>query len=166
MELGRVANTWTIDTTLGEYGTRYDDRAAVALMALGANLPQDAVYPSVTKDADGKALNGKNSYVLHFAKGEEPPANAFWSLTMYGMDNYLVKNPIDRFALGNRDSLKRNPDGSLDILVQHEKPSDDRVANWLPAPAGPFQVLLRVYWPKESLVNGSWDPPPVERAAR
>lgn len=166
LELGREANMWRIDTALGEYGVRYEARAAVALKALGANLPQDAVYPSVTRDARGEALNGRNRYVLHFDRGKEPPAKAFWSLTMYGMDNYLGKNPIDRFALGSRDALKRHPDGSLDILIQHERPSDDEIANWLPAPAGPFQMLLRMYWPEEKLVRGDWEPPPVERMSR
>ncbi len=165
-ELGREANMWRVDTQLGEYGTRYEQRAAVAAKALGANLPQDAVYPSVTRDAQGKDLHGKNSYVLHFEKGQEPPAQAFWSLTMYGMDNYLVKNPLDRFALGSRDKLERNADGSLDILIQHERPAADKVANWLPAPAGPFQLLLRVYWPQESLIRGTWNPPPIERVKR
>ncbi len=162
--LGRNADGWRMATNLGEYGTRYLVRATVARAALGANLPGDAVYPSAQLDADRAPLNGGNRYVLHFAKGQEPPVNAFWSLTMYGSDGYLVANPIDRFAIGDRDKLVRNADGSLDIWIQHDAPTGATAANWLPAPDGPFQLLLRMYWPKAPILDGKWSPPPIKKS--
>lgn len=165
-ELGTDKNGWRVDTQLGEYGTRYLDRATVALRGLGANLPEDAVYPASYADASGQPLSGRNRYVLHFEKGREPPVEAFWSLTMYGMDGYLVKNPFERFAIGNRDPLKRNSDGSLDLWVQHEKPEEAKAENWLPAPRGAFQLILRMYWPRLEVLDGSWMPPAIERTRK
>jgi hypothetical protein len=162
--IGKNSNGWRMATDLGEYGTRYLVRATVARAALGANLPSDAVYPSAQLDDTRAPLNGSNRYVLHFAKGQEPPVNAFWSLTMYGSDGYLVANPIDRFAIGNRDQLVRNADGSLDIWIQHDAPAGPTSANWLPAPDGPFQLLLRMYWPKAPILDGKWSPPPIKKS--
>ncbi len=163
-KLGTPHDGWMFSTSLGSYDTRYLERAAVALAGLGANLAKDAVYPSAYTDAKGQPLTGENRYVLHFAKGQEPPVNAFWSLTMYDANGYLVANPIDRFAIGDRDKLKRNPDGSLDLLIQHDPPTGDLAANWLPAPAGPFNLTLRLYWPKDPVLEGRWTPPGTERS--
>lgn len=158
----KLVNGWKpLADNIGSYGTNYAERAFIAFVGLGANLPADAVYPSCSFDADGNALNGANKYVLHFDKGKTPPANAFWSLTMYDTDGYMVANPINRNAIGDRSNLKTNADGSVDIYFQHDSPGKDKETNWLPAPQGEFNVLLRVYWPKEDMLNGSWNPPAV-----
>ena len=164
LDIGKLVNGWRMDTSLGSYGTRYLDRAVVALDGLGANLAADALYPMAFVDEKGEPLNGENRYVLHFAKGKEPPVNAFWSVTLYDPKGYLAANPIDRFAIGSRDKLKRNKDGSLDILIQSEPPEGDMAANWLPAPKGEFNLALRLYWPKQQVVSGAWKPPAVKKA--
>jgi hypothetical protein len=171
LELGRnpgntkIANGWIIATgDMGSYGTNYDARAGVAWVGLGANLMADAMYPMARVDADGKPLNGANKYVIHFDKGQTPPANAFWSLTMYNSRQLFVANPINRYAIGDRDKLKFNPDGSLDIYIQHDSPGKYKESNWLPADAGDFNVIMRMYWPKEAVLSGAWTPPPITKA--
>ena len=104
-----------------------------------------------------------NRYVLHFEQAAIPPAEAFWSLTLYDAQGFPTANPLNRCAIGDRDALSFNPDGSLDLLIQHESPGTDRESNWLPAPAGPFNVLLRLYAPKAPVIDGRWVPPPVRR---
>lgn len=149
---------------MGNYGTDYDFRALIAYVGLGANLSKDAVYPNTALDGDGNLLDSNSKYVVHFEKDEIPPANAFWSLTLYNDQNFLAENPINRFALGDRDDLKFNTDGSLDIYVQRENPGKDKDSNWLPAPAeGNFELTLRLYWPKEEALNGPWTPVPVQK---
>ena len=162
--LAKVVNGWQIMTdSMGVYGTFYLKRAVISLVGLGANLPEDAVYPINLGDADGKPLNGANRYVLHFEQAAIPPAEAFWSLTLYDAQGFPTANPLNRCAIGDRDPLSFNPDGSLDLLIQHESPGTDRESNWLPAPAGPFNVLLRLYAPKAPVIDGRWVPPPVRR---
>jgi len=149
---------------MGNYGTEYDFRALVAYVGLGANLPLDAVYPNTTLDSEGQLLNSDSMYVLHFEKNELPPVKAFWSLTLYNDQNFLAKNPINRFALGDRDDLTYNEDGSLDIYIQRENPGKAKYANWLPAPQeGNFELTLRLYWPKNEVLNGTWLPAPVRK---
>jgi hypothetical protein len=160
-KIGHAVNGWHLATNLGSYGTRYSDRAAVAWAGFGANLAQDAVYPMVTVDEHGQPLNGAKRYILHFDGGKEPPVNAFWSITLYNQQGYFAPNPINRYAIGDRDKLHRNADGSIDLYIQHQKPSGVLAANWLPAPSGSFNLLLRMYWPKDSVLNGAWEPPPV-----
>jgi len=163
---GEIVNGWIVlRHGIGSYGTNYATRAGVALFGLGANLPEDAIYPGTRVDGDGQALVGTNRYVLHFAKGQLPPVNAFWSLTMYNEKQAFVDNPLSRYAIGDRDALKSNADGSLDIHIQHDSPGNAKESNWLPAPAGPFNVLLRMYWPKDEVLTGRWSPPPVTKAA-
>ena len=147
----------------GSYGTDYMTRAFIAYGGLGANLKEDAMYPSTSLDADGHPLNGANKYVIHFDKGKTPPAKAFWSITMYDPDGYMVANPINRNAIGDRSSLQKNTDGSTDIYIQHDSPGKDKEKNWLPAPTGDFNILMRVYWPKEEMINGSWKAPAVRK---
>ncbi|MFC3743061.1 DUF1254 domain-containing protein [Paractinoplanes deccanensis] len=157
-----VVNGWlhNIDT-MGVYGDHYAKRAVVATVGLGANHPEDAVYPVLQADADGKPLDGSNRYLLHFGAGELPPVDAFWSITMYDAEGFHAANEIDRFAIGDRDPLRFNPDGSLDIAIQHDNPGPDRVANWLPAPPGPLGVTMRLYLPRKQVFTGEWLPPPV-----
>ncbi len=160
---GKIINGWVYSEKTGNYGTDYLQRAYIAWFGLGANLPQDAIYPSARVDSDGKLLNGANQYKMHFAKGELPPVNGFWSLTMYDQNFFFVNNPLNRYTLSERNALKTNADGSVDLYLQHESPGADKESNWLPAPAGDFVLMLRLYWPKEAIINGSWKPPVVER---
>jgi hypothetical protein len=167
-EMGAPLNGWRVPPMiLGNYGADYGARALVALVGLGANLPQDAVYPSAFVDGEGKALDGANKYVVHFDKGALPPVDAFWSITMYNADSFFVANPINRYAISSWMPLKKNADGSLDIYVQHESPGKAKESNWLPASDKDFNVTLRMYWPKEkapSIIDGSWKPPAIQHA--
>ena len=154
----------TPPAVLGQYGTYYNIRAGVAIIGLGANLPADATYPITRGDANGQSLNGKHRYKLHFKPGSLPPVNAFWSLTAYGADDYLIDNPLQRFALGDRDPLVYNPDGSLDLWIQSKQPTGQPLSNWLPVkPDQAFSLNARLYWPKPSAVNAAWRMPAVER---
>ncbi len=133
----------------------------VALIGLGANLPQDAIYPAYVKPLDG----GKNSYVIHFAKDQTPPVNAFWSVTLYNKLQYFYDNPLNRYTVSERTPFVKNSDGSIDVYVQHNAPGGEKDANWLPAPAEKFQLIMRLYDPKQtppSILDGSWSPPPVQ----
>jgi hypothetical protein len=136
-------------------------RLAVAQMGLGANVPEDAVYPMVFTDDSGKPLDGVNNCILHFDKGPTPPVDAFWSVTLYGADSYQVPNSINRFAVSSGIPFKYNPDGSLDLYIQNDNPGADKEANWLPAPKAPFNLTMRMYAPKEEVLVGKWNPPPV-----
>ncbi|MNV88725.1 hypothetical protein D3C71_1829510 [compost metagenome] len=133
------------------------------MMGLGANLPEDAVYPATRADATGRPFDGGSRYVLHFEKGQLPPVKAFWSLTLYNNKQAFVSNPIQRYALGSRDRLRYNRDGSLDIYIQYERPDGARAANWLPAPPDGFNLVLRAYWPDQAMLDGKWAPPAVQR---
>jgi hypothetical protein len=164
--LARVVNGWQMNTdTMGVYGDYYIKRAIVAMIGLGANQPEDAIYPILSTDADGKPLVGENKYLLHFSKDDLPPVGAFWSVTMYDAEGFQVANPINRFAIGDRDDLKYNADGSLDLYFQHDSPGKDKEANWLPSPAnGKLGVTMRLYAPKPAALDGRWNPPPVKAA--
>lgn len=156
-------NGWRIAYDLGRYGTEYEKRAVIAKLGLGANLPEDAIYPSVRADSDKQLLNGNRRYRLHFPADALPPVRAFWSLTLYNDQQFLSDNPLNRYALGSRDNLQYNPDGSLDLFIQHQAPTDTvQKTNWLPAPAGGFNLFLRLYWPKQPALNQSWLPPIIE----
>jgi hypothetical protein len=159
---GDLRNGWTIHWDLGRYGANYGLRAVIASVALGANAPEDAIFMSTRFDAGGRPLNGANKYVLHFDTGKTPPADAFWSLALYNDKQLLVANPIDRYAIGDRDKLSFNPDGSLDITIQNTNPGKDKESNWLPAPKDNFNLILRIYWPKPELLNRAWTPPGVK----
>jgi hypothetical protein len=162
-DAGTMENGWTFSTRTGIYGTDYLQRAFITAIGLGANRPQDAVYPTSEVDADGNPYDGAHRYVMHFDKGGMPPANAFWSLTMYDGRYFFVPNPLDRYTLSSRSKLQRNRDGSIDLYLQKDSPGKAKESNWLPAPAGRFTLMLRLYWPKESMLEGSWKIPPVKR---
>lgn len=160
---GWSANTMT-NPALGNFGTDYKYRALIAFAGLGANLQADAAYPNAVADIDGNLLNSENKYLIHYEKDEIPPVNAFWSITMYNEKNFLAANPIDRYAIGDRNDLKFNKDGSLDIYIQKENPGADKESNWLPTPQeGNFEVTMRLYWPKEEVFNGGWKPAPIKK---
>jgi hypothetical protein len=164
---GKDINGWVFTTKTGIYGDDYLQRAVIAYFGLGANRPQDAVYPTSEVDADGKPYTGKNKYVLHFPKGQLPPVEGFWSLTMYNAAYFFVDNKLNRYTLSQRNALKKNADGSVDLYVQHENPGPDKESNWLPAPEDSFVLMLRLYWPQEtapSILDGSWKPPAMKVA--
>jgi hypothetical protein len=162
--IARIANGWSMNTdTMGVYGNYYLKRAIVTQVGLGANLPEDAIYPLNLADNTGKPLDGANKYVIHFDKGQTPPAAAFWSLTLYDSEGFQVANPLNRFAVSSWMPFKYNTDGSLDLYFQNESPGSDKETNWLPAPKGPFNLTMRIYAPKSEALTGQWNPPPVMR---
>ena len=162
--IARVANGWSMNTdTMGVYGNYYLKRAIVTQLGLGANLPEDAIYPLNLADGAGKPLDGANKYTIHFAKGETPPVNSFWSITLYDKEGFQVGNALNRFALSSYMPFKTNADGSLDLYFQNESPGKDLEANWLPAPKEPFNLTMRLYAPKPDALTGKWNPPPVKR---
>ena len=162
--LARVSNGWQMNTdTMGVYGNYYLKRAIVALAGLGANQQDDAVYPLNVGDSDGKPLDGANNYVMHFSKEELPPVGAFWSITMYDAEGFQSANRINRFAIGDRDALQYNADGSLDIYIQNASPGAGKESNWLPAPPGSLGVTMRLYAPKPEVLDGRWVPPAIKR---
>jgi hypothetical protein len=163
--LGTNVNGWTTFTeTMGVYGNYYFKRAVVTLVGLGANPAEDAIYPLLTADADGEPPTGEHDYVIHFDADKLPPAHAFWSVTMYDAEGFQVANEINRFAIGDRDPLTYNADGSLDLYLQHATPGPDRESNWLPSPSGRLGVTMRLYAPKREVLDGRWHPPAVQKA--
>jgi hypothetical protein len=168
--LGEKINGWVITKGLGAYGTDYMKRAVVAAFNWPANREKDAVSPFTEVDSAEQKLTGANKYALTFAKGQTPPVNAFWSITMYMIDQgwWFVPNPLNKFTVSPRNNLKANPDGSITLYFQNESPGKDKEANWLPAPKGDFIPMLRMYWPSEkdpSILNGTWKPPAVQKAS-
>jgi hypothetical protein len=162
--LARVANHWSMNTdTMGVYGNYYLKRAIVSQQGLGANVPEDAIYPLNLGDHNGRPLDGVNKYVLHFEKSALPPVDAFWSVTLYDAEGYQVANPINRFAVSSWMPFKYDPDGSLTLYFQNENPGKDKEANWLPAPKGPFNLTMRLYAPKSEALTGKWNPPVVTK---
>ena len=164
--LARVTNGWSMNTdTMGVYGNYYLKRAMIAQAGLGANLPEDAIYPINLADDTGRPLDGANKYKLHFDKGDTPPVNAFWSVTLYDNEGFQVGNPLNRFAVSSWMPFRFNADGSLDLYFQSENPGADKEANWLPAPKGPFNLTMRLYAPRSEALTGKWNPPPVVRVS-
>ncbi len=148
--MARVANGWSMNTdTMGVYGDYYLKRAIVAQQGLGANVPEDAIYPLNLADETGKPLDGANKYTIHFDKETIPPVDAFWSITLYDQQGFQVANNLNRFAISSWMPFNHNPDGSLDIYFQNESPGAGKEANWLPAPKGPFNLTMRLYAPKK-----------------
>ncbi len=164
--MGVEVKGWLFTKGLGQYGTDYMKRALVAAFGWPANLQADAVYPYTEIDSAGRPLSGANKYTLTFAKGQEPPVNGFWSITMYQIDQgwWFVPNALNKFTVSPRNNLKTNADGSITLYLQTESPGADKESNWLPAPKGAFLPMLRMYWPKDgtpSILNGSWSPPQI-----
>jgi len=158
-------NGWiVIPKNFASYGTDYETRAGIALIGLGGIRPDDVVYPTAFLDGEDKPLDGSNRYVLHLDKGQAPPTNATWSVSMYDPQGYYVPNAIDRYNLAMWMPLRYNADGSLDLFLQPVSPGADKEANWLPSPAsGPFNVTVRIYWPTQAVLDGSYKLPPVKR---
>ncbi len=158
---GEQRNGWTYALKTGTYGNDYLQRAFITTVGLGANLPQDAIYPTTHVDNHDQPLEGTIPYVIHFAKGQTPPVQGFWSLTLYNDQYFFAENQLNRFTLSSRDPLKYNEDGSLDLYIQHDSPGQEKESNWLPAPSGKYVLMFRFYWPKDTLATGFWNPPAV-----
>jgi hypothetical protein len=161
----KLENGWLYFTKTGVYGTDYLQRAMVAYFGLGANRPQDAIYPTSEGPSVLGAYSGNKRYVMHFDQGRLPPVKGFWSLTMYDADYFFVENPLNRYSISQRQPLKHNPDGSVDLYIQHESPGADKESNWLPATKDKFVLMLRMYWPQEtppSIIDGTWKIPQVK----
>ena len=158
-------NGWLVSLGyIGDYGRNYLGRAVIARFALGANTAPETVYPSAVTDSGGRPLTGRHRYRMRFARGKLPPADAFWSITMYESDGYLHPNAARRYAIGDRTpGLRRNAGGSLTVAIQRTRPAGVAAANWLPAPKGRFRMLMRVYEPRRSVLRRVWKPPPVVR---
>lgn len=162
--LAGIVNGWQMNTrSMGVYGNEYVKRAIVTRVGLGANPPEDAIYPVLLADTDGAPLSGDHDYVCHFEARQLPPVKAFWSVTMYDGHGFQSANALNRFALGDRDPLAYNADGSLDLYLQHSSPGPGKESNWLPAPAGPVGITMRLYEPRPEALDGRWRPPPVRR---
>jgi hypothetical protein len=155
------------------FGTRehlngnYAYRMQAAVDGIYGNSKEEAYYVGYFVDADGKPMDGNENYTLHFPPGQLPPANAFWSLTLYELPSHLLSpNPIDRYLINSPmlQKLKRGVDGGLTVYIQHESPGPAKQSNWLPAPEGSFLVVLRLYWPEADALNGRWKAPPLQRA--
>lgn len=153
---------FNLDTDMGDWGTDFSRRAYWAVWGLGTNIVEDAVYGVSQLDENLVALNGANTYRLHFAPGDTPPTSAFWSATNYDVEGYLERNPLDRYSLGSNHDLVYNNDGSLDFYLSHAQPADTSL-NWVPAPAGDFKTLLRIYWPGAAVLAGEWTLPAIEK---
>jgi hypothetical protein len=170
---GTRVNNWLIPAAAGAYGTDYLQRALIAAFGWPANLPEDAVYPYAEQDSIGQKLSGANKYTLTFPRGQTPPVEGFWSITMYIDDGglWFYPNPLNKFTVSPRNNLVYNDDGSLSLYFQHESPGREKEANWLPAPDGPFTLMLRMYWPKETPPSilppgkGTWKPPAVKQTS-
>ena len=161
----KLENGWLFTTKTGLYGTNYIQRALITAIGLGANRPQDAVYPTSEGPSILGSYTGEKSYVMHFDKGQLPPAKGFWSLTMYDAQYFFVENPLNRYSISARQDLKHNPDGSVDLYIQHASPGAEKESNWLPAPQDKFILMLRMYWPQEtppSIIDGTWTIPQVK----
>jgi hypothetical protein len=155
-------NGWyTPQSNIGDYGTDYDFRAQIAKVGLGANTPDEAIYPTGLADSSGALFNGSKQYTMTFPPGQAPPNRAFWSLTMYDLDGFPVPNSAHRYAIGSsHPGLVKRADGSIVVAIQHDRPTQKDVT-WLPAPAGAFRLTLRVYRPTAAALSGAWKPPPV-----
>jgi hypothetical protein len=159
----KTENGWlVIPENFADYGTDYKTRAGIALIGLGGIWRQDVLYPTAFKDGNGKPLDGAHRYLLRFGKGQIPPAKATWSVSMYDPQGYYVPNAIDRYSVAPWMPLMYNDDGSLDIYIQAASPGEKKETNWLPAPArGPFSLTVRIYWPADAVLDGTYKLPPV-----
>lgn len=151
------------DVPIGDYGDRVLVRAVVARIGLGANRSAFALYQNAGADGRGRPLDGHHRYQLVFPPGQAPPAEAFWSVTVYGPDAFLVDHPSGRHALGSTSPLVPDRDGAIILTLSNTPPEDQPVSNWLPIPEGPFEVTLRLYAPREEALTGAWRAPELRR---
>jgi hypothetical protein len=159
-----VGNGWTSPPNGAAWGFDYLSRCATARSNMYDNAPSTTRYIYTDFDSSGARLNGAKKYTVTFAKGQTPPVNGFWSLTLYNAQHLFSANPLNRYSLGTKNkSLKLNDDGSLTLYVQNDSPGDDKESNWLPAPRdADFSLYIRTYWPKQEVLDGKWTPPEVK----
>jgi len=150
---------------IADWGTDYPYRAIIAQVAFGANPVNVAIYPETAFDSENQKVFGKNKYILHFDEGMLPPVleGGFWSITAYGSDSFLIPNDINRYCINDRSNVTFSEDGSLDILLQNEKPDDDNLNNWLPVGTDDFHLIMRIYLPDMDKIHGGWNVPEIER---
>jgi hypothetical protein len=163
----QLPSNWSTISNEAAFGVDYYTRTAVAKSNILVNSPNETKYFYQDLDASGDRLNGANRYTVTFAKGQTPPVNGFWSLTLYNEHHFFAPNELKRYSLGTKNkTLKPNADGSLTILVQADAPADPaQHTNWLPAPKADFSLYVRAYWPKAEIMDGTWTPPPVQRVS-
>ncbi len=161
----RLPNGWNSPTNVARWGNDYLSRTATAKSNMYTNQPEETRYFFLEVDDKGERLNGDHRYTITFPKGKTPPANGFWSLTMYDPQHFFAPNDLKRYSLGtkNSKSMKTNADGSLTLYIQHDSPGKDKEANWLPAPKSEFETTIRTYWPKPEVLSGEWTPPAAVR---
>jgi hypothetical protein len=159
-------------TSADNFGAReflknnYMSRMSAAALGIYGNSKEEAIYPAYFTDSSHQKLEGANRYTLRLARGQLPPVNAFWSLTLYELPaSLLYANPLNRYLINSPmlPNLKRDADGGITLYVQNESPGADRESNWLPAPKGPFLMAMRLYWPQPAALDGKWKAPPLER---
>ena len=159
-----IGHGWTVPTNASQWGTDYLNRTAIAKSSMYQNTPGETQYQFKESDSKGETLNGNNQYAITFPKGKLPPVRGFWSLTVYDEYHFFFSNPLNRFSLGTKNkSLQYGADGSLTLYLGSKSPGKDKETNWIPAPAATFSLLLRNYWPEESILDGTWLPPDVEK---
>lgn len=167
LHLGETVDGWTTNLRGCRFGGDHLLRAAVARDQIFVTVPEEAIYPIGRTDSEGRPLDGADSYRVRFAADALPPASAFWSMTMYDDDGWLVDNPLGRYAVGDRTTdLRTDADGAVEILLSQQPPAPGARLNWLPSPAGRFYVMLRLYLPDEAALDGCWSPPPIVRVSR
>jgi hypothetical protein len=159
-----AGNNWNRSKNNAEFGVDYFDRLGTAKSNMFDNRPSETQYFYTDRDSGGAQLRGSNNYAVTFAAGQTPPVRGFWSLTLYNDKHLFHPNPLNRYSLGTKNqNLKRNPDGSLTLYAGKKNPGPGREANWLPAPEGTFSLYIRAYWGEPAILDGSWQPPKVER---
>lgn len=160
-----VGNGWIAPMNGAEFGTDYFSRVAAAKANIFVNPRRKSAYFGQEYNSENKRLNGANSYTVTFPKGQVPPVDGFWSMTLYDADHFFAPNEINRFSLGTKNKdLILGEDGSLTIYVQNKRPEGDKTANWLPTPKGEFELFIRAYSPKPEILDNTWSPPPVIKA--
>jgi hypothetical protein len=161
---GKRLNGWDVNVNHnGQYGTQYLFRAVAARTGFETSRPDDLLHARATVDSDGQPLTGISRYTIRLDRNQLPPVDAFWSLTVYNSRQFLAPNPIDRYAIGDRNRLRFDVDGMATLYVQHESPGPDTQLNWLPAPSDDFSLSLRLYWPGKQVLDGSWKMPAIRR---
>ncbi|MBX5168757.1 DUF1254 domain-containing protein [Rhizobium sp. NZLR1b] len=160
----QLPHNWSTISNEASFGTDYFTRTAVAKSNIFVNSPNETKYFYQDLDASGGRLNGAKSYTVTFPKGETPPVNGFWSMTLYNEHHFFSPNELKRYSLGTKNKdLKYNDDGSLTLYVQATSPGDEKQSNWLPAPREDFSLYIRSYWPKAAVMEGTWTPPAVQK---
>jgi hypothetical protein len=155
---------WTYTTSgIGTFGNSYLFRAVVARIGLAANPPEDAIYIGSISDANNETLQGSNTYLIHFNKGELPPAHSFWSITAYDAPGFMMPNRLNRFGIRSRDDITFNDDGSLDLYAGPECPPMSPESNWIPTIDGVIALQIRLYTPGQAFLSGEWSPPDIQR---